>query len=406
MVKIIKNDKEYKSALAEVETLIESDPQAGTEDGDRLELLALLISTYEDTRYPIEMPSPIEAIKFRMEQLGLSQKDLVPYIGSRSKVSEILTGKRSLSLKMIRMLNSGLGIDAEVLLKENDLDSYQQSSVLDWSKFPISSMIKMGWVINPFKSLAEAKIYAEEILSGSINAVDHQPALYRKNVRSSATLDTYALIAWRAKVLEIANNNRLQDAYGKEAVNLSFIKEIVRLSYFSEGPHLAKEFLKKNGIHFIYLPQLPKTHLDGAAMISNDGKPIVALTLRYNRLDNFWFSLCHELAHISLHLSEARQDIFFDDLDVKSSNKAEKEADKMANEALISKKDWEKSKLKEDHKTRRVLEFSNKLKISPAIVAGRIRYLNNNYRILARLVGHAEVRKQFENNQAKSLFRN
>ena len=87
MVKIIKNDKEYKSALAEVETLIESDPQSGTEDGDRLELLAFLISTYEDTRYPIEMPIPIEAIKFRMEQLGLRQKDIVPYIGSRSKVS-------------------------------------------------------------------------------------------------------------------------------------------------------------------------------------------------------------------------------------------------------------------------------------------------------------------------------
>ncbi len=89
-------------------------------DADRLELLALLVRDYEDKHYPIDMPDPVEAITFRMEQMGLTRKDLERYIGSRSKVSEVLSGKRRLSLSMIRALHEGLGIPAEVLLGRPD----------------------------------------------------------------------------------------------------------------------------------------------------------------------------------------------------------------------------------------------------------------------------------------------
>ncbi len=118
-IKIIKTEEEYNTALNRIEKLIDIDPIEGTKEADELALLSLIVSKYEDEHYHIDMPDPVEAIKFRMEQEGLSQKDLVQYIGSKSKVSEVLNRKRSLSINMIRNLSKGLGISAEVLLKES-----------------------------------------------------------------------------------------------------------------------------------------------------------------------------------------------------------------------------------------------------------------------------------------------
>lgn len=119
MEKIIKTNADYENALSKAEKLIDLDPDPGTEAGDELELLALLIRHYEDEHFPMETPDPVNAIRFRMEQQGLLQKDLIPYIGSKSKVSEILAKKRPLTLKMIRALNKALNIPAEILLRES-----------------------------------------------------------------------------------------------------------------------------------------------------------------------------------------------------------------------------------------------------------------------------------------------
>jgi HTH-type transcriptional regulator/antitoxin HigA len=118
MIGIIKTDEQYEEALALVEELMDLDPEPGSGDADKLELLVLLITNYEKEHFPMEMPDPIEAIKFRMEQQQLSQKDLIPYLGSRGRVSEVLNRKRPLTLKMIRTLHKGLGIPAEVLIQE------------------------------------------------------------------------------------------------------------------------------------------------------------------------------------------------------------------------------------------------------------------------------------------------
>ncbi len=116
MVKIIKKEKEYQIALNEIESLIDLNPKKNSPDGDKLELHSLLIEKYEDENFKIEIPDPVEAIKFRMEQQGLKQKDLIQVIGSRSKVSEVLNRKRPLSLRIIRLLFNEMGITTEVLL--------------------------------------------------------------------------------------------------------------------------------------------------------------------------------------------------------------------------------------------------------------------------------------------------
>ena len=114
-VKPIRTKGDYEKALAEVDRLWGT--KSGTADGDRLDVLATLIDAYETEHYPMDPPDPIEAIKFRMEQQGLSRKDLEPLIGTRTRVAEVLNRKRSLSIAMIRRLHNQLGISAEVLIR-------------------------------------------------------------------------------------------------------------------------------------------------------------------------------------------------------------------------------------------------------------------------------------------------
>ena len=114
--KVIKTEKDYQKAIKRLELIFEA--KKGSKDGDELELLSLLIDNYEKDKYPIELPDPIEAIKFRMEQLGYKQKDLAEVMGLKSRVSEILNKKRKLTLEMIRTLNQVLGIPTEILVKD------------------------------------------------------------------------------------------------------------------------------------------------------------------------------------------------------------------------------------------------------------------------------------------------
>jgi HTH-type transcriptional regulator/antitoxin HigA len=121
--KVIKTDAEHAAALARLITLMKADLPADSKEESELELLAILIEHYERIRFPMAKPDPVEAIKFRMDQQGLSQKDLIPFIGSAPKVSEVLNRKRPLSLSMIRRLNEGLGIPLDLLLQEDEQPS-------------------------------------------------------------------------------------------------------------------------------------------------------------------------------------------------------------------------------------------------------------------------------------------
>jgi len=114
-IKPIKTESDYNQALKRLEEIF--DAKKGTEEGDELEILSILIENYEKEHYPVDLPDPIEAIKFRMEQLGMKQKDLAEVVGFKSRVSEILNKKRKLTLEMIRNLSNKLNIPSEVLIQ-------------------------------------------------------------------------------------------------------------------------------------------------------------------------------------------------------------------------------------------------------------------------------------------------
>ncbi|MCF2490158.1 type II toxin-antitoxin system HigA family antitoxin [Dyadobacter sp. CY347] len=117
MIGPIKNNEQYEEALANIYTLMQMDISADSKESDELEVLAILVKDYEHVHFPIPKPNPLEAIKFRMEQMKMSEKDLSEILGYRSRKSEILSGKRKLSLAMIRKLNEILHIPADILIQ-------------------------------------------------------------------------------------------------------------------------------------------------------------------------------------------------------------------------------------------------------------------------------------------------
>jgi HTH-type transcriptional regulator/antitoxin HigA len=397
--RLIKNEEDYDMALSRIEQLMDAKP--GTAEMDELELLTALVEMYEERHFPISPPNPIDAIKFRMEQLGLSQKDMVPFIGTKSKVSEVLNGKRPLTLSMMRSLNKGLGISAEVLLKEPGANFPDDIQDLEWSRFPVVEMAKRCWIpeVDDIKEKAEELIRDFIAQAGGLQTVSTVFLRQGRSGRYNLKMDRYALIAWCIRVLTLARKDPVKTKYIKGTVRLNTLQEVARLSYFDNGPLLAGEYLAKHGIHLIVVPHLPKTYLDGAAFLLPDGTPVIGLTLRYDRTDNFWFCLLHELAHVSKHLSPSER-IIVDDLDLRGSevemeNIIEKEADEMTRDGLIPKKVWDRKPIESKTATSEVYALAAKLKVHPAIIAGRIRHEQNNYKLLSRHVGNKQIRKHF-----------
>jgi HTH-type transcriptional regulator/antitoxin HigA len=393
--RVIKTEKDYEKVLARINDLMDADP--GTPEGDELELLVTLVELYEKAKHAIDLPDPVEAIKFRMEQLGLKQKDLIPHIGSRSKVSEVLSRQRPLSIAMIRKLNVALGIPAEILLREPGAKLAKSPEGVDWDRFPLSEMLKRKW-LNFQGTLSEARKKASNLIgawAARLGADALQPALLRQHVRAGSEADNYALSAWRIRVSLLALGQQNVPKYQTGTVSRDFVRDLVRLSYLDNGPLLAREYLQKSGIHFVVEAHLPHTHLDGAAIKLPDGAPIIAMTLRHDRLDNFWFTLCHELAHVALHFEGEESKAFFDDLDQAEIDSYERDADSWATEGLIPPDLWREAKMEETPTTRTVLAFAANLRINPAIPAGRIRKEKGDYKIFSVLVGNRKVRKMF-----------
>jgi HTH-type transcriptional regulator/antitoxin HigA len=394
MDKLIKTPKDHAEALQRLDVLMAGNPAAGTAEGNELELLAHLIAQYEKQTHDLGFPTPLEAIYFRMDQQGLKPKDLVPYLGSPSKVSEVLHGKRPLTLAMIRRLHEGLGIPAEVLIGEN---RDPLAVAVPVEKFPLKVMYERGWFDWFTGNWNQAREQAEELLLRFFNNnLDLQaiPALHRQKVRSGSREDLFALHAWKTRVVRVATAKRLKTPFDAAAINDKFVSNLRALSLYENGPKLAVSLLEQYGVAMVIESHLKGTHLDGAALRMAGGAPVIALTLRHDRLDNFWFCLFHELAHVTRHLCGDDAEAFFDDLDEKAVG-AEAEADAFAMDGLIPPAEWAKIKKADRLTARRITEEARRLVVHPAVIAGRIRREQHDYSLFSQLVGQGQVRRLF-----------
>lgn len=394
-IKVIKTEQDYKEAIKLVANLITRDPEPDSVEGEQLGLLSALIQDYEARVFPEILPDPIEAIKFRMEQADLKPADLVPYIGSRSRVSEILSGKRQLTLDMVRALSDGLGIPAKVLIQKPEMGA--DSEYENWDDCLVLEMEKRGY----FGSSSLKKTKRSELLKDFFSPVgthlQFAGMLRKSHYRSSPLTDKHALNAWATQVLKKAQLVRAPTKYRHGIVNLRFMQALAKTSKEESGPILVQKHLKDNGIILVIEPHLPKTYLDGATILINKDNPVIGITLRYDRLDNFWFTLMHELAHIALHFD---QDIslFYDEIEgVKGvdMNSKEREADKAAREALVPSSKWEVSPAKLIPSPMAAQSLADELMVHVAIVAGVMRHEHKNYYYLNKIVNSFTVKQYF-----------
>lgn len=398
--KVIRTEQQHLAYVDEIQTLIAKMPEPGTPDSDRLELLTVLVEAYENQKYPVEAPDPIDAILFRMQEKNLKQADLVPYFGSRSRVSEVLSRKRPLTVPMIRALSAGLGISAETLVGLPVSEAQPAPEQVDWAKFPTKEIIARGWLR---KIAGKTSASAEEMVREFMAQVGLQfgSAAFKRTLAGEAysPITKYALQAWITRIVQRAREKKaLLGVFDENALSSSFLRELAQLSWFERGPLLAVEFLEKHGIAVVIESHLKGTLLDGAALKDADGTPIVGLTLRHDRLDNFWFTLLHEVAHVWKHVG--KDETFLDDLDASSEDRREAEANRLAREAFIPRVVWKRSDAYLSPSRETIDQLSRELKIHPAIIAGRIRREAGNYQQFSDLVGQNEVKHLFFNETA------
>jgi HTH-type transcriptional regulator / antitoxin HigA len=387
--RIIKTEEQYRRALAEVERLAAQDPDSDSAEGGRLELLAKLVEDYEKARFKFSKPSPVEAILFRMEEQGLRQKDIAQILGGKNRASEILAGKRSLTLPMIRALHEKLAIPSDLLIREGE--AVYQTDEIELDKVAEKLVAKRGWVPTG-DSVSD---WLKRLLAPA-----GSPVLLKNTVTFGVTAKTNRtnVWLWLARVREIADSRTyLQGKHSTDALDADLIKYVARLSWMDKGPRNAKDFLEERGIAVVIEPHLPNTYLDGAAMLGRNGAPVIALTLRENRMDNFWFTLIHELIHIWKHLDpNKRRTIADENIEKADETEAiEREANDLASDILIPAAIWRRSAARLKPSAQSIQALASELQIHPAIVAGRVRYERKNYSLFSGMVGYRQAQLHF-----------
>jgi HTH-type transcriptional regulator/antitoxin HigA len=293
---------------------------------------------------------------------------------------------------MIRSLETGLGIPAKVLLKEPD---ESKSDDISWNKFPIKEMDRRGYFSHKLTKGTDLNNLIGSFLE-PVGSLSYVTGMLRKsNYRVLRPVNKHALIAWSTFLIMEAKKINNIASYKNGSIDLSFMQNLAKLSVNENGPLLAVEALKRHGIALLIEPHFAQTYLDGATIIIDKKHPIIGLTVRYDRLDNFWFTLMHELAHLSLHFDQ-NIDFFYDDLDNKAiDDEREKEADRIAGEALVPENKWESSPARLIPSLIAAESLAKELGIHIAIVAGKMRFENKGYHYLNNVINQAKVRRFF-----------
>ncbi|WP_460094782.1 XRE family transcriptional regulator [Pseudomonas sp. S2_B03] len=332
--------------------------------------------------------------------LGLTQKDLAEKLGVPTQQLQRYEASSYMGASLSRLISVAEVLNVKVReswsgAKANSADSvfcWNSVENIDWTLFPAKEMVKRGW-ITVKKGTSAVDQVRDYFLSGG---GQYTPALHRKKFHGENKPNEYALLAWQARVLELAREEVASGAVYEYGHTDSWMKELSSLTQIEGAPLAAKKFLAEKGIVLVLEKHLPGTYLDGAAMVLETGHPVVALTLRYDRLDNFWFVLFHELAHISLHIFDSLQMDYFDEEGGGEGDLVEREADEFALEALISSESWDSCVSRFSMTPEAVRLDAERIGIHPSILAGRIRKESNNYHVLSELLGNGKVRSCFE----------
>lgn len=335
-------------------------------------------------------------IEARVSQ-GLTQRDLASRLEMREQQIQRYEQERYQSANLTRIAAIAqalsLAVTSECRLVEASEESAEFS--FDPRKLPVRQMKKRGWLegveLDDRARHSDFELAAAFVVQATGG---HQlTALHRQNLKLGAKADPYALLAWKARVFQKARVVRGQLGPPRN-LDPIVIRKLVQLSISPDGVVEAIKLLRGIGVIVVFEEHLPSTYLDGAALLLDNAIPVVGMTLRHDRLDNFWFVLLHELGHIVRHRESGLQDGFFDDDSVPAVAQLEAEADEFARGALIPDEIWKASFVRFTKSRDQVVEFASRVGIGVSVVAGRIRNERDDFSIFNELIGIGEVKRR------------
>jgi HTH-type transcriptional regulator / antitoxin HigA len=331
---------------------------------------------------------------------GMSQTDLAEKLDMKPQQVQRYEATDYMGASLARLIEVSrvLGVKASGTFEGpnqagSSVFAWSDAADVVWAQFPYKEMIKRKWFdvprgANPIESV---KQYFLEAAGPQFTT-----ALHRKKMRSGSVPNEYTLLAWQARVLDRARRKIKTNAIREFEPDDRWLSDLALLTRRKDGPKRARDMLAERGIVLIVEPHLTGSHLDGAAMLADGVHPVVGLTLRYDRLDNFWFVLLHELGHVFMHLSDGLRFDFFDEESGGNDDAIEAQADKFALDTLIPTNLWDQCLSRFALSEEAVRIDAETIGIDPAIIAGRIRKERGNYTILNNLVGQGAVRSQLE----------
>ena len=327
----------------------------------------------------------------------LSQRQLAVALGLKEQQIQRYESERyaGVSLKRFEEILDVLAVDIRAHFKDersSDLGRQRAKSATIFSSKVLSEVRRREWFSEiSGEGLADA---ANAYVDKGMQLVGDNP-FYRRSLLEDANYDATALTAWQARVASEANRIRSKLRAKFDFSEMSWLPQLVRLSRFDDGPVQAIAFLATKGIVLIVEPHFQNTYLDGVAFLLSDRAPVIGLTLRHDRVDNFWFTLLHEVGHIFLHYNKGLERGFIDDLDVGGQSEAEREADNFGRSALIPDKIWETAPARFSKSIGLVNDFAEGCGIHPAIVVGRIQRERQDYKLFRGALGQGRVRRLF-----------
>lgn len=220
------------------------------------------------------------------------------------------------------------------------------------------------------------------------------PSLLRTGLNVKDQAGDWALLSWKAQITRRAERIIGNERLSYRPLELSWLRELTNLSAKGDGPLLAQALLKDHGVLLVIERNIPGMEVDGAAFLVDD-IPVIGLTLRRDALDNFWFTLMHEVAHVILHYRTGLAAGFFDDVENVELDELEKEANKFAADLLVPEEVWSRSPARIAKTSKPIENLAKQLGIAPSIIYGRIRLERKNFTIFSDKIGQGSVRKLF-----------
>lgn len=332
---------------------------------------------------------------------NFSQKDLARRVGLKEQQIQRYEADRyrSITLSGYRRIAQALGVQLKVAISEK-LEPWfaaQPGLISEYSSAEIKKIIRHAkennWFDAPVPDGEDAD--QQEPLQRFIS--DHlikygSPALLRTGLNVDDLSNDLLLVAWKARVTKIAEDIISAKNLTYKETDISWLPKLARLSVENDGPTKARDLLLQHGIVLVAEPQIPGLKIDGAAFLV-EGIPVIGMTLRRDTVDNFWYTLLHEAAHVVLHYRMGLAIGFYDDSDHTSLDQIEKEADDFASNLLIPEDVWKRSPARISKTMEPIEKFAKGLGIHPAIVYGRLQKERNNYATFADKIGRGEIRK-------------